>query len=256
MAKDAKTPAGYVNTFRDLNASCSANTYLGLHTLSSYDTVGCSQWCDNTTLCTAFNIYVERDPSLNPTKPDATTDAFCPNPSSITNYKCTLWGSGVDAASANNFGGYRLDFAVVITGSNGYAKTNNTTPPSQPGWSEPTPCHGGAIDRPSCFVGSDFFPGPYDPSVCASYAKSQTAYNKKHADSKGKYSPCNMFNAYMVKKNGRPLGTYCSLYNEDMDTGKYASFKGSWSGKDYYGLESSWTYTLQNQLKGDVEKDD
>lgn len=254
MAQSARTPAGYVNTFRDLNASCSANTYLGLHTLRSYDALGCSQWCDNTTLCTAFNIYVERDPSLNPTIPDATTTANCPNPSSITNYKCTLWGSGVDAASTNNYGGWRDQFQVVIAGSNGYAKTNNTTPPSQPGWNEPTKC-GGAIDRPSCFLGSDFYPGPYDPSVCAAYANAQTVLNKKNAKS-NKYSPCNMFNAYMVKKNGKPLGTYCSLYTEDVDAGKYGTFKGAWSGKDFYGLESSWTYTLSKQKTGDASQDD
>ncbi|KAK5001774.1 hypothetical protein LTR16_006791, partial [Cryomyces antarcticus] len=114
IAKNAKTPKGYVNTFTDLNAAVNANSYLGLHTLSTYDTLGCSQLCDNTTLCTAFNIYIERDPSLNPTV------GQCDNPSSITNYKCTLWGSGVDAAAAVNAGQTRASFVVVITGSNGY----------------------------------------------------------------------------------------------------------------------------------------
>ena len=122
-ALTAPTPASYVEVFQNLNASVNANSYLGLYTLSSYDVEGCSQWCDNTTLCTAFNIYVERDPSLNPTAGE------CPNPPSITNYKCTLWGSSISAADATNTGQWRADFEVVIAGSNGYDKTNNTTPP-------------------------------------------------------------------------------------------------------------------------------
>jgi hypothetical protein len=48
-----------------LSASFSANTYLGLQTLHTYDVERCSQYCDNTTLCTGFNIFVKRDPSLN-----------------------------------------------------------------------------------------------------------------------------------------------------------------------------------------------
>jgi hypothetical protein len=256
-ALDAVNPQGYVNTFKDLNASVSANSYLGLHTLSSYNVKGCSEWCDNTTLCTGFNIYIERDPSLNPTSGDASKNEYCPNPSSITNYKCTLWGSGVDAAAATNYGGWRDQFQVVIVASNGYEKTNNTTPPSCPGYKPPKPCNGGAINKPNCALGSKFFPGPYDPRVCAAFAGAQVEANKRAVQMGGKYLPCNMFNvsarsrkprvvltlaqAYMMKLNGRPMGTYCSLYTTYVDS-SYATYKGGWSGSNLFQIESSNTY--------------
>lgn len=77
-----------------------ANSYLGLTTFQTYNTVKCQQLCDTANLCTAFNIYIERDPCVKPA-------AGCDNPSSITNFKCTLWGSGVTTAAAVNNGQYR-----------------------------------------------------------------------------------------------------------------------------------------------------
>lgn len=55
---------------------------------------------------------MERDPKWDP------TDA-CPNPASITNYKCTLWGSAVTEQTATNVGQWRNQFHVGVTGSNG-----------------------------------------------------------------------------------------------------------------------------------------
>jgi len=241
-AQNEPTPSGYVNTFRDLNASVNANSYLGLHTLSSYDALGCSQWCDNTTLCTGFNLYIERDPSLNPTTNDTFAPFNCPNPSSITNYKCTLWGSGVEPAAAVNYGGYRDQFQVVIAGSNGYEKTNNTTPDTQPGWQPPTKCPlGSAINKPSTCLGKSFFPGPFDPSVCASYANAQTKVNKAQLGNSAQ--SVSSFNAYCVKKNGIPQGTWCSLYS-DVVSNSWATYTGGWGGNNWFGIESSWTYAV------------
>jgi len=62
----------YQQTFKDLNAASSAQSYLGLQTLHSYNVSECAAYCDATNLCTAFNIYIERDPSLNPTANDST----------------------------------------------------------------------------------------------------------------------------------------------------------------------------------------
>jgi hypothetical protein len=56
-------PMIYQQTFKDLGASSSANSYLGLYTLQSYDVAKCAAICDKVALCTAFNIYIERDPS-------------------------------------------------------------------------------------------------------------------------------------------------------------------------------------------------
>lgn len=109
---NAPTPVGYSLTFQDFNASSSANSYLGLYTLKEYSTYKCQELCDGVDYCSAFNIYFERDPQVNP------ADA-CPNPPSFTNVKCTLWGSQLGPETATNKGQYRRDFHVVITGSNG-----------------------------------------------------------------------------------------------------------------------------------------
>lgn len=113
MATAAPTPDGYEVVFINSNASLTASNYMGLYTLGSYDTLGCASQCDQASGCQAFNMYIERDPSLN-----ASADN-CPNPSSTTNYKCTLWGAPVSVGEATNFGQYQDSFQVVIAGSNG-----------------------------------------------------------------------------------------------------------------------------------------
>lgn len=151
----AVTPPRYQKTFTNKNASVSANSYLGLQTMKSYDPLGCSQWCDNTTLCTGFNIFYERDPSLDP-------GPGCLNPPTIVNYKCTLWGSGVEEAAANNFGQWREQFQVVISGSNGYEKTNTTQPATPKGCLKPQRCTNGALRAVNSLLVTKFFPGPFD----------------------------------------------------------------------------------------------
>lgn len=255
MAANAATPAGYVNTFKNLNASSSANSYLGLYTLSSYDTAGCAAYCANTSLCTAFNIYIERDPSQNPTANDSTAATvwgyWCPDPMSITNYKCTLWGSGLDNTTATNAGGWREQFNVVVVGSNGYDASNVTTPVAITNYTAPANCSGGAINAGQYWVGSQFYSGAYNPQLCAAYAQAQTATNRQAAISNGahSYTPCNMFNAYEVHKNGIAQGTYCSLYDTNVST-SYATVQGTHSGSDYYSCRNSWSYSLQTQDKG------
>lgn len=86
---------------------------MGLYTLKAYDSLACQSKCDQAQGCQAFNLYVERDPSLDPNANQ------CPNPPSTTNYKCTLWGAPVSSAEATNYGQWRESFHVVIAGSNG-----------------------------------------------------------------------------------------------------------------------------------------
>ncbi|KAH7138800.1 hypothetical protein B0J11DRAFT_588371 [Dendryphion nanum] len=200
-SQEAATPKGYENTFKDLNAAVSANSYLGLHNLSSYNVQGCSKY-------------------------------------SITNFKCTLWGSGVEKDAATNTGQVRRGFEVVIVGSNSYEKTSTTTPAPCPGYKPPKPCKGAAINRPSCAIGSHFFPGPFNPAVCASYASAQNAMNKKNVAKGQKFLPCNMFNAYMMKRNGKAMGTYCLLYTQAVDVSYANYFVGS-SGNHRFSVESS-----------------
>jgi len=240
-AQKAVTPTGYANTFKDLNASVSANSYLGLYTFSTYDVAGCAAQCDNTNLCTAFNIYVERNPSINPDQ--CSCDTF----PSLSNYKCTLWGSGVEPAAANNFGQWRGSFQVVIAASNGYEKSNTTAPTTPSGWNNPKNCSGSVHNHGSTCIGQKFFPGPFDVSVCASYASAQNAKNKNvfaswWAQLTG-YNPskCNFFNAYMLKQNGVAKGTYCSLFAQQYDPTQ-ATYQPGWSNGKYWGVESSWSF--------------
>jgi hypothetical protein len=247
-AKAAKAPSGYIATFTDLNAAVNANTYLGLTTLQTYDVAGCGGLCDNKDLCTAFNIYIERDPSVNPA-------ASCPNPPSITNYKCTLWGSGVTSEAAVNSGQGRTDFQVVITASNGYEKVATTTPVTPPGWQEPTKCGDGSVahNHPKTCIGTHFYPGPYNPLLCASYAIAQNAINVKSTLFSNflalfgiSYNPlkASFFNSYMLKKNGKPLGTYCSIYAQKYGSGDATYHPGQANGATWT-IESSWSWTIK-----------
>jgi hypothetical protein len=112
LSTGCPTPAGYVRSFVNKQASSNANSYMGLHTFGTYDPAKCQALCDAVDLCTAFNIYFERDPTVNPAE-------YCRDPPSFTNIKCTLWGSRLTPETAVNTGQYRKDFHVVIAGSNG-----------------------------------------------------------------------------------------------------------------------------------------
>ncbi|KAK8038251.1 hypothetical protein PG994_015018 [Apiospora phragmitis] len=247
IAKSAKDPQGYASTFKDLTAAVNANTYLGFDTLKSYDVASCAAKCDTINLCTSFNIYMERDPAWNGEQ------CSCPMPNSITNYKCSYWGSGVTPEAATNNGQTRGDgFQVVITGSNGYSKTNTTTPVTPPGCTKPTKCGaGGAVhDHPRTCIGQHFFPGPFDISLCANYAKAQNAKNvasgiwSKWLSFVG-YNPskCNFFNGFMIKENGVAKGTYCKLFAQQYE-GSAATYQPGWQGSAHYEVESSWSFCM------------
>ncbi|KAL1301851.1 hypothetical protein AAFC00_006036 [Neodothiora populina] len=252
----------YNQTFKDLNAASSAQSYLGLFTLQTYDAAQCAAYCDSTALCTAFNIFIERDPSVAPSTPDNTAPTVwgnnCPNPASMTSYKCTLWGSNLDASSATNQGQWREQFQIVITGSNGYDKTNVTIPATPTGsnsngsgWSKGSSCGGKAINAPQYWMGSKFFPGPFNAQVCGDYAFKQNSINKAQAVSMGRnfYTPCNMVNAYYLHKNGKPHGTYCALYDTDVAL-SWATYNGGFSGSDRFDCKQSYKFTLQNVDSG------
>ena len=96
----------------DVSFSCLL-IFQGLYTLTSYDTLTCASKCDRASGCSAFNMYLERDPTVNASVQN------CNNPKSTTNYKCTLWGAPVSSEEATNSGQYQASFHVVIAGSNG-----------------------------------------------------------------------------------------------------------------------------------------
>ncbi|KAI4210931.1 MAG: hypothetical protein LQ351_006250 [Letrouitia transgressa] len=243
LATNAPQPDGYSTVFTNLDGSLSASNYMGLYTLTSFDTLACAQKCDAAPGCLAINLYIERDPTLDPNNDN------CPNPPSTTNYKCTLWGAPVVAEEATNKGQWRDQFQVVITGSNAYSK--NAPPPAVDGFDGPTGL-GGAINAPSddgknTYLGYQFFPfnqgQGYDPQTCANACNIQTGYNKRHPNADGTYDSCVFFNAYVLSQNAIPQGLYCSLYSKTWGP-SYATNTGQFRGNDRYTVSRSYSYSL------------
>jgi len=269
----------YTQSFQDLNASISANSYIGLYTLMNYSAPECASYCDNTDLCTAFNIFVERDPSKEPSTNASTAPTVwgrdCPNPASITNYKCTLWGSNINSSFATNSGSYQEQFQLAITGSDGYnnagvipvvsisappatatstssaAKTTLSTATATPSivipsWSSAHNCGAKAVNNGQQFMGGKYFPGPFNPQLCADLAWAQNAANKAAAVLANLHSwtPCTYINAAYYHKDGVPHGTQCNMYNTPVDS-SYETYTGGVSGGHSFSCGQSWTFQLQ-----------
>ncbi|KAK2062300.1 hypothetical protein LY76DRAFT_643277 [Colletotrichum caudatum] len=241
ISSNAPVPEGYSMVFQGLQASVSGPAYQGLYTLRNFDPIQCQQYCDVAPACYGFNLFMERDPKFTPSD-------TCVDPVSITNYKCTLWGAQVTQDTATNQGQWRQQFQVGITGSNGYNK--NAPPPASSGFNGPT-AFGGAIQAPNSYMGSKYYPGPYDPSQCASACQATTQYDHDHPNSDGTYDACNFFNAYVLSENNVPQGTYCSMYTKPWDK-SYSTNYGQWRGQDYYSVSQSYGYTLTVQDKGKI----
>ncbi|KAK6354564.1 hypothetical protein TWF696_003706 [Orbilia brochopaga] len=234
----------YTKVFDGLLGSVNQMGYLGLTTIHSYDINDCKARCDAKPGCLGFNLYVERDPSLDP-------GAGCPDPAPITNYKCTLWGFPFEAGAADNRGQTRYQFKVVIAASVAYVK--------------PPPCSNlpdfdlygsglyGAINAPSLpadsypayqtntYMGFKQYPTDdvrlnyYDPSICTAACDAQTAYNERHPPGLSSSNPtcafkvCNCINSYVLIKNGKAQGMICSFYSYTWDN-SYAVNGGSADG--------------------------
>ncbi|KAF2714882.1 hypothetical protein K504DRAFT_368264, partial [Pleomassaria siparia CBS 279.74] len=118
-ANSAETPANYNLVFQDLNATVNHGSYIGHYTLYAYDPEICATYCAQIPECKAFNIYVARDPSLDP-------GPLCPNPPATANYKCALYSESIDEATVNNDGQRQppadengIEFYVKVRASNG-----------------------------------------------------------------------------------------------------------------------------------------
>ncbi|KAI4851190.1 hypothetical protein E4T45_05188 [Aureobasidium sp. EXF-8846] len=210
-ASSAPIPAGYSNTFTNLNASNNAYGYMGYTTLSSYDTLKCASKCNAINGCMSFNLYFERDPSLEPA-------SACPNPTSTTIIKCVFWGGPVSSSNANNFGQWRNKFQVAIAGSNGYMNQTLEVPA---GFGNVQYLNNAAINAPLDHEGYDTFiqsriftAGPFNASLCAAFCQAQTKYNLATAPKDGTPAKvCNFFNTYLLYLNttSNSQGQYCSL---------------------------------------------
>lgn len=162
----------------------------------------------------------------------------------MTTFKCTLWGSAIDSSTATNSGQPREQFDIVVTASNGYDKTNTTTPGVDPctGFSKPpTSLNGTAVDAPGKCLGYKFFSGPFNPQVCNEYAAAQSKANAEQ----GVKQSVAMFNACYLHKNGAPFGTRCTLYDEHIDFATYATYGGGYDGGDSYEVKQSWAWAFE-----------
>lgn len=244
-ATTAQTPAGYTQVFQNANASVVGPSYLALLTMQTYDPAQCAAYCDCTSTCTSFNVFVERDPALNPA-------ANCTNPPSMSSYRCMIYAGLISANETTNSGQWRDDFQVVIAGSNGYNKNPASyTPVTVPSWNATQQCSGGAISAPSKQMGGKFFPGPFDPRICTAYADAQTALNKKGLSTGQSYSACNVMNAFSVRKDGKFSGMYCNLFTDhpgSSDGPETGSYRGASSSLHNYVVEWSWEYVKPASL--------
>ncbi|THY30391.1 hypothetical protein D6D01_03257 [Aureobasidium pullulans] len=244
VAINAPVPTGYSNTFTNANASNSAYGYLGFTTLSTFDTAKCAAKCDAIRGCLSFNLYFERDPSVDP----GSGASGCENPASVTYIKCVFWGGYVSKANANNYGQYRNKFQVLIAGSNGYTNNTLATPV---GYSDALYYGTRAIDAPldaqgfNTFITSKIFSGPFDARLCAAACDAQTQYAIDHPSADGTPAKkCQFFNTYILNLNDNkhPQGQYCTLYTEAWPT-KYATSTGSTtSSGDKLIIEYSYGY--------------
>lgn len=238
-ANTAQIPTGYDNTFTNLLASYSGATdaYMGYYSLDQYSPQACADICNEIDACLGFNIYFERDPTVNP-------GSSCPNPPSTTFIKCVLWSTYLSAANALNTGQYRDDFQVVIAGSNGYVKN---TVPAVFGYTG-TYLADASINAPLCngdytYMGYTMFTDqPFDPALCGQACTAQNEYNLAHPPATGKPMLCQFFNTYLLMKNGYSQGQICAMYNTSWGC-TYADNYGYYYGSDHYTISLSFSYS-------------
>ncbi|KAI4850355.1 hypothetical protein E4T44_02799 [Aureobasidium sp. EXF-8845] len=244
IASKAPIPTGYSQAFLNKQASSNALGYLGFDTMDEYDVATCAQKCTDKFGCSSFNIYFERDPSLDPNRQS------CPDPPSVTMIKCVYWGGQTTDSNTVNVGQPRADFIVAIAGSNGYVTTKIATPA---GYNTGLYYGKNAINAPydaqgyNTFMGSKIFTGIWNVDQCAAYCKSQSDYNTATAPKDGTPAKvCKFFNTYlltakMASGEVKQQGQYCSLYTEAWPQ-KYATNGGQWRGKDQYTIDYSFGY--------------
>ncbi|KAI5247013.1 hypothetical protein E4T42_06178 [Aureobasidium subglaciale] len=252
IASAAPVPSGYVNTVLNGAGANSAYGYLGYFNLKSYDTNACAAKCSSTVGCMAFNVYLERDPSVDP----GTGDTGCANPASVVYAKCAMWGGPLTTANAVNTGQMRNKFEVAVTASNSYQNTSLAIPA---GFKLNAVYNTNAINAPydaqgyNTYMGATIFSkGPFNIQLCADYCTAQTAYNAKNPANDG--SPpkvCTFFNTYILYLNNAstPQGQYCSLYTETWDS-TYATNTGQNRGSDRYFV--GYSYTFSNAISQGV----
>jgi len=219
-------PIGYYQTFKNLQGSTNTTKPLGtitVNTTKGYDTDFCATKCNSQPGCLAFNIFFERNPTLDPGR-------NCPNPPAFANIKCTLWGAALDSKTATNRGSRNRQFDTAVAGSNGYNSFKLGGPIE--GW-QTRNLNTSIMNAPlyDCtntwtYLGYKLFqPTSIDPRLCAAACDEQTAYNRAHpargtGDKALPPVACNAFVSYILTKTnvtkGRSaefqVGQMCTMY--------------------------------------------
>ncbi|KAF4543528.1 Carbohydrate-binding protein [Lasiodiplodia theobromae] len=245
VANAAATPQGYFQNFKNNDGANSAYAYLGYTVLDTgYDVAACAKTCTDKDGCLSFNIYFERDPTVEP-------GDGCEDPEAFANIKCSFWGSALDTTTANNYGQWRADFHVGIAGSNAYTSYEIGGPVD--GWTTPLSLDNAALNAPlrDCagtwtYMGYKLFQdGPFDPTLCAAACDAQTEYNIAHPPSSG-YTPlCAGFGTYLLTKTNSTgsfiQGQMCTMYTSAWDV-EYAVNTASYD--DSIGAKYTYSYSF------------
>lgn len=224
FAASALAPLNYTRAFAGAVGSLYSTNYLGYYQLATYDVTACSALCTSTSGCVSYNIYHERDPSLNP-------GPGCLDPTAGVSVRCALWGSATSygQSQAQNLGEWRQNFMVIVTGSNGY--NLNTPPSTYANYTVPQPYLGAVAPSSPNYIASTFYSGPagaapgsaslWDPSQCTAACNAQTVANQANYNATSMvstYQACNFVNAFKLVYNGTLQGTYCRLFNDTAPT--------------------------------------
>lgn len=248
-ASSVNPPAGYTKSFLNAFGSVTADEYIGYYQLSSFSVKDCAAICtDVGDSCQAFNIYYERNPTVDP------DIKSCPNPKSATSVRCALWGSKINATQAVNIGQWRASFMTVVSGSNGYWKNPAPGLVSDFGPSQALAGFVNPADRAALSTTLITSSG-YNPAACAQLCTQWNTNASATAKASGasSFSPCNYFNSAILSANGAKVsGTYCALFSET-DSGQYDTlFTSTTSSGVVYEVSSSYGYESLKPINGSI----
>jgi len=233
FANSAETPAGWSLVFKNKQAAISTSAYMGYKTYTSYSVAQCASDCLQMSACQSFNIFLERDPTVNPA-------AACADPTSTVVIKCSFWGVQLQSSALTNEGQYRNKFHVVIAGSNGYQVTSPSY--DVDGFSGISTGRATINSPNQCdsYITFKSHTGPYDPNLCAADCLSE---RNNPAQYSGKV--CRYFASYQLIKNGQVQAQICALYTRKWDA-SYAVNTGYHSGRDTYTIFQAYSYSLDS----------
>ncbi|CAE7021930.1 hypothetical protein CFE70_003075 [Pyrenophora teres f. teres 0-1] len=122
VSRDSKSIPGYEAVTYGADCAIASSKYMTYVALKEYDPKTCADKCDAHAGCDAFNIYIQREPGVQPSH-------WCPNPTAIAVTKCALYSEPVTKSQCTNEGQrigpvdrHNRAFEVAIRGSNAYNK--------------------------------------------------------------------------------------------------------------------------------------